>query len=229
MAFATGIDWQPMTDADLVHVSDPGMRLLASLGWLHRLPPQTVFVNEGEAADSAFVLLSGRVKVFASNPEGGEIVLNICGPGECIGDMALDGGPRSASVMTLDRVTCAVVSRDALRNAVAADPDFALRLITTLIRRNRIATSKIKGLALQGVRARVEALLQGLAVERDGQRIVGERLSQTEIAQRVGASRDMVARVFKALQEDGRIRMDRRQITLAPVAEFSATGSRHPR
>jgi len=203
-----------MTEADLAHVSDPGMRLLASLGWLHRMPPQTVFVNEGDAADSAFVILSGRVKVFASDAEGNEIVLNVCGPGECIGDMALDGGPRSASVVTLDRVSCAVVAREALRRAVASDPDFALLLISTLIRRNRLATSKIKGLALQGVRERVHALLQGLAVERDGLRIVGEKLSQTEIAQRVGASRDMVGRVFKELQQDGAIRVDRRQITL---------------
>jgi CRP/FNR family cyclic AMP-dependent transcriptional regulator len=203
-----------MTDADLAQIADPGMRLLARLGWLHRMPPQTVFVNEGDAADTAFVILSGRVKVFASNPEGGEIVLNICGPGECIGDMALDGGPRSASVITLDRVACAVVTRDALRKAITTDADFAMRLITTLIRRNRIATSKIKGLALQGVRERVLALLQGLAVEREGVRIVGERLSQQEIAHRVGASRDMVRRVFQELEEHGQIRVDRRQITL---------------
>lgn len=203
-----------MTEADLAHITDPGMRMLASVGWLHRMPAQTVFVNEGETADSAFVILSGRVKVFASSPEGGEIVLNICGPGECIGDMALDGGPRSASVATLDRVTCAVVSRDALRQAVAGDPEFSMRLITTLIRRNRMATSKIKGLALQGVRERVLALLQGLAVERDGIRIVGERLSQQEIAHRVGASRDMVRRVFQELADQGALRVDRRQITL---------------
>jgi CRP/FNR family cyclic AMP-dependent transcriptional regulator len=203
-----------MTEADLAHVSDPGMRMLASLGWLHRMPAQTVFLQEGDPADSAYVILSGRVKVFASDPDGGEIVLNICGPGECIGDMALDGGPRSASVMTLDRVNCAVVSHDSLRKAVTEQPDFALRLITTLIRRNRMATSKIKGLALQGVRERVHALLLGLAVERDGVQMVGERLSQTEIAQRVGASRDMVGRVFKELQADGAIRMEGRQILL---------------
>jgi CRP/FNR family cyclic AMP-dependent transcriptional regulator len=203
-----------MTDADLAHLSDPGMRMLAGLGWLHRMPPQTVFVQEGDPADSAFVILTGRVKVFASDPEGNEIVLNICGPGECIGDMALDGGPRSASVMTLDRVTCAVVPRDALRKAVTEHPDFAMRLITTLIRRNRMATSKIKGLALQGVRERVHVLLLGLGVDSDGVRIVGERLSQTEIAQRVGASRDMVARVFKELQADGAIVMEGRRIVL---------------
>ncbi|HEY8359054.1 MAG TPA: Crp/Fnr family transcriptional regulator [Ramlibacter sp.] len=203
-----------MTEADLARVSDPGMRMLASLGWLHRMPPQTVFVNEGEIADTAFVILSGRVKVFASDPEGREIVLNICGAGDCIGDMALDGGPRSASVVTLDRVTCAVVARDALHKAVATNPDFAMRLITTLIQRNRIATSKIKGLALQGVRERVLDLLEGLAVERDGAWLVGERLSQQEIAHRVGASRDMVRRVFQELEDDGAIRMDRRQVTL---------------
>lgn len=203
-----------MTDTELALVTDPGMRMLARVGWLQRMQPQTVFIQEGDNADAAFVILSGRVKVFASDADGNEIVLNICGPGECIGDMALDGGPRSASVVTLDRVTCSVVSRDALRQAVAGDPDFALRLITTLIRRNRLATSKIKGLALQGVRERVQSLLQGLAVERAGERIVGEKLSQVEIAHRVGASRDMVSRVFKELQQEGYLRLEKRQITL---------------
>jgi CRP/FNR family cyclic AMP-dependent transcriptional regulator len=116
--------------------------------------------------------------------------------------------------MTLDRVNCAVVPRDALRQAVTEQPDFAMRLITTLIRRNRMATSKIKGLALQGVRERVHVLLLGLGVDSGGVRIVGERLSQTEIAQRVGASRDMVARVFKELQADGAIVMEGRRIVL---------------
>ena len=102
------------------------------------------------------------------------------------------------------------------RPGVATDPDFAMRLITTLIRRNRLATSKIKGLALQGVRERVQALLDQLAVERDGVRIVGEKLSQVEIASRVGASRDMISRVFKELQAEGRIRLERKQITLIP-------------
>jgi CRP/FNR family cyclic AMP-dependent transcriptional regulator len=203
-----------MTEADLAQITDPGMRMLASVGWLHRLPPRSVFVHEGEVSDTAFVILSGRVKVFASDPDGSEIVLNICGPGDCIGDMALDGGPRSASVITLDRVTCAVVSREVLHKAVTSNPDFALRLINTLIRRNRMATSKIKGLALQGVRERVLQLLDSVAYERDGARIVGERLSQQEIAERVGASRDMVRRVFKELQDDGAISIDRRQIAL---------------
>ena len=99
---------------------------------------------------------------------------------------------------------------------LTTDPDFAMRLITTLIRRNRLATSKIKGLALQGVRERVQALLDQLAVERDGVRIVGEKLSQVEIASRVGASRDMISRVFKELQAEGRIRLERKQITLIP-------------
>ena len=69
-------------------------------------------------------------------------------------------------------------------------------------------------LALQGVRERVMALFEQLAVERDGVRIVGEKLSQVEIASRVGASRDMISRVFKELQSDGSIRVDRKQITL---------------
>ena len=65
-------------------------------------PKNTIIVNEGDQTDSLYIIVSGRVKVFLANEEGKEIVLDTQGPGEYFGEMVLDEGPRSASVMTLE-------------------------------------------------------------------------------------------------------------------------------
>lgn len=195
-------------------VAGSAMHHLARLGRLHRFAANTVFMCEGDDADTFHVLLEGRVKVFSSDPHGSEIVLNICGPGEFLGEMALDGGQRSASVVALESVCSSVVSRDALREAITRDPDIALKIIALLIGRARHATDQIKDLALRDVYQRVTRLLQSLATGRDGVSVVCERLSQQEIADRVGASRDMVARVMKELVGGGYVLVEHKVITL---------------
>ena len=210
------------TSAEPVHglVADSAMHHLARLGRLHRFARHTIFLAEGDIADTVYVILEGRVKVFSSGPNGDEIVLNICGPGECLGEMALDGGHRSASVIALESVSCSVVSRQALREAITHDPDIALKIIALLIGRARLATDKIKDLALRDVYQRVTRLLQSLAKEQAGVSVVSERLSQQEIADRVGASRDMVARVMRELVGGGYISVEHKVIRL--VKKFPA-------
>ena len=100
------------TAAQLQAISDPFVRSLAGLGRLRTYPKNTVFITEGDSSDSVFVILSGRVKVFISDTEGHEMILDTQGPGEYVGEMALDGKPRSASVMTLEATTFSVVGRD---------------------------------------------------------------------------------------------------------------------
>ena len=128
-------------------VADTAMHQLTKLGRLHRFSPQTIFMIEGDMADTVHIILEGRVKVFSSEPDGREIVLNICGPGECLGEMALDGGRRSASAIALESVSCSVVTRQDLRDAITKDPDMALKISALLIGRARLATDKIKDLA----------------------------------------------------------------------------------
>ena len=194
--------------------ADSAMRRLARLGRLQRFSPQTIFMVEGDLADTVHIILEGRVKVFSSDPDGREIVLNVCGAGECLGEMALDGGRRSASAITLESVNCAVVTRQNLRDAIARDPDMALKIIALLIGRARLATDKIKDLALHDVYQRVTRLLKGLSCDQAGVSVVSERLSQQEIANRVGASRDMVARVMRELVTGGYVEVDHKVIKL---------------
>ncbi|HYS14668.1 MAG TPA: cyclic nucleotide-binding domain-containing protein, partial [Burkholderiaceae bacterium] len=155
------------------------------------------------------------VKVYVSDDDGREMILDIYNPGDYVGEMSLDGRPRSASVMTLEPATCSVVTRETLREAIARNPDVAMALISTLIDRARIATDNVKNLALMDVYGRVARLLLSLAKEQpDGKLVVPEKMTQQDIADRVGASRDMISRIFKDLTIGGYVSVVDRMITI---------------
>jgi CRP/FNR family cyclic AMP-dependent transcriptional regulator len=128
--------------------------------------------------------------------------------------MAMDGNPRSASCMTLEPTTFSVVARDPIREAIRANPDFALDMIAKVIDRARLATDNVKHLALLDVYGRVARLLLNMAVETDGKLVIPDKLTQQEIAERVGASRDMVSRIFRDLTQGGYISVENRIITI---------------
>lgn len=195
-------------------IPDAFVRKLASLGRLRTYPKNTVFITEGDQSDSVFVVLTGKVKVFVADTEGHEMILDTHGPGEYVGEMALDGNPRSASCMTLEPTTFSVVARDPIREAIRANPDFALDMIAKVIDRARLATDNVKHLALLDVYGRVARLLLNMAVETDGKLMIPDKLTQQEIAERVGASRDMVSRIFRDLTQGGYISVENRIITI---------------
>ncbi len=204
-----------LTEQHLAAIGDPMVRELAARGQLRSFPKNAVIINEGDKGESLFVILSGRVKVYVSDDDGREMILDIHGAGDYVGEMSLDGRPRSASVMTLDPSTCSVVTRDDLRAAIAANPDVAMSLISTLIERARVATDNVKNLALMDVYGRVARLLLQIAKEDgSGKLVVPERMTQQDIADRVGASRDMISRIFKDLTIGGYVTVDNRVITI---------------
>lgn len=195
---------------------DTLLREIASKGGVKRFPAHAVLMNQGDVADSLYIILSGRVKIYAANASGKEVILSTQGPGEYVGELALDGGERSASVMTMEPTTCAVVTGAQLREFIVEHPDFAIHLIHRLIRRVRTLTDSVKSLALEDVYNRVVGVLTQLAqADGDsGQRVVMERLTQQDIAERVGSSREMVSRIFKELTVGGYVRVIDGRITL---------------
>ena len=202
---------QPVTvDA----LGDGLLRQIAERGGVHHFPAQAILIHEGDTADSLYILLSGRVKVYATNAAGKEVVITTHGPGEYLGELALDGGVRSASVMTLEPTTCSVVTGANLRQFIEAHPEFAQHLIRKLIGRVRQATDSVKSLALQDVYGRVVRLLDDMAVEVADERVVAERLTQQDIAERVGSSREMVGRIFRDLTAGGYVSTRSGQITI---------------
>ena len=191
------------------------LRSIAEGGIVRTFPRNTVLIHEGDTGDSLYIVLSGKVKVYASNAQGREFVIAFHGPGEYVGEMALDGGVRSASVVTVDPTVCAVVHRAQFREFLLANPDFALHLIEKLIRRARATTEDVKSLALSDVYGRLVRLLNALAVTGEGgHQVVPEKLTQQAIAERVGASRDMIGKLFKDLVAGGYLAVEDRTITI---------------
>ena len=108
------------------------------------VPKNTVVVREGDRTDSLYIIVSGRVKIYVNDENGKEVVLGQSGPGEYFGEMVLDEGPRSASVMTLELTEFLVVPKDDFKEFVRNRPEFALNLILKLIKRVRALTSGVK-------------------------------------------------------------------------------------
>lgn len=195
-------------------LKDDVLRDIAARGGVKRYAAQTVLINEGDSADSLFIILSGRVKVYAANEAGKEVILTTLGAGEYVGELALDGGVRSASVMTLEPTTCAVVAGANLREFIVAHPDFAQHLIINLIRRLRRLTDSVKSLALEDVYSRIVGLLQAMAQPDGERRVIPQKLTQQDIAEHVGSSREMVSRVFKELTVGGYVAVDAGRIVI---------------
>ncbi|MCB1553526.1 MAG: Crp/Fnr family transcriptional regulator [Xanthomonadales bacterium] len=167
--------------------------------------PGDVLMEEGDTSASLFILLRGRLKVFACNARGREVVYNVLEPGEFFGELCLDGGPRTASVRATEPSVCVVVQRDELRGFIASHPEVAEQLIMKLIGRVRHVTQHVKSLALDNVHERVAALLQQLGTGPGG--LIGQpfRITQREMALRVGATREMVNHVMRELMASGHI------------------------
>ena len=204
----------PAPPADPAPLAEETLRAIAASGIVRKFPKHTVLINEGDQNDSLYIILSGKVKVFASNEAGKEVVIDFHGPGEYVGEMSLDGLPRSASVITVVPTTAAVVNRAHFREFILGHPDFALHLIEKLIERVRRSTENVKSLALSDVYGRLVRLLTGLARPVDGHLVVGERLTQQDIAERVGASRDMISRLMKDLVGGGYVAIEDRTIII---------------
>lgn len=190
---------------------------VARHGQVRSFPAQAILINEGDSTDSLYIVLTGRVKAYASSEDGREVVLTEYGPGEYFGELSLDGARRSASIKATEPCTCRVVQGAELQAFLAEYPEFNMYLMRKLIRMVRRLTDQVRGLALQDVYSRVIRLLQDLSDPVGEERVVRRKLTQQDIADRVGSSREMVNRVMKELaaggyvaQRDGRIVMLRK-------------------
>jgi CRP/FNR family cyclic AMP-dependent transcriptional regulator len=193
----------------------PSVARLAARGIVRNYRKNTIILNEGEPGDSLFVLLQGQVKVYATDENGREITYGTIDAGDYFGEMSLDGGPRSASVMTVDASLCSLVSRTSVQQHLADEPDFALQLVAQVIRRARSATETARQMALLDVYGRVIHTLEGQYGPATSQAPVQlTQITHQQIASRVGASREMVSRLLKDLEKGGYVELGIKRITL---------------
>ena len=200
---------------ELIALLDPRLRPLAQRGAVRSYKKNSVIINEGDEGESLFVVLQGRVKVYATDDTGREITYTNIDSGDYFGEMSLDGGPRSASVITLEPCVCSVITRNSVREHLVAQPEFAMELVAQVIRRARSATETARQMALLDVYGRVISTLEGEeGPGRADAPVLLQQITHQSIASRVGASREMVSRLLKDLEKGGYIELGVKKITL---------------
>jgi CRP/FNR family cyclic AMP-dependent transcriptional regulator len=203
------------SDTELLATLPLPLRVLAERGSFRSWRKNTIILQEGDPGDTLFVILKGSVKAYAMDAEGRELIFGIMQAGDYFGEMSLDGGPRSASIVAEDACTCAVITRTSVLEHLMAHPEFAIELIAKTIRRARLATDTARNIALLDVYGRVARCLEDLAERRiDGSVWVKQKLTHQDIASRIGSSREMVSRLIKDLERGGYIEQRERRIIL---------------
>jgi CRP/FNR family transcriptional regulator, cyclic AMP receptor protein len=184
-----------------------------------RFRPGTALMSEGDPARSVLVLVSGWAKVTTARARGHEAVLNVCGPGDIVGEIsAMDAGPRSGAVVAVDVVTALRLSVERFARIIRAHPDISAVVSRVVTSRLRAADTRRRQFADLSAARRITELLAELA-DRYGAStsdgvVVGLRITQRDIAAMASASREAAARTLRALREAGVISTTRQRLTI---------------
>ncbi len=207
---------RPISEVALFrNLSPDELAKLASL--LHRrtFPAGASVMTAEEPGEGAYVILRGSVKVYVVHTDGSEVILAILGPGEVVGEMSVaDSLGRSASVLTLEETTFLWMDRRTLLSSMHEMPAICRNLVGILSRRLRLADTHTRSLAALDVHGRVAAQLLAFAREYGeplpgGGTLIPLRLTQTDLAGLVGASRVRVNQALGYYRKRGSISLDR--------------------
>lgn len=168
-------------------------------------------VAAGEDADGLHVIVTGSAKVLVSDGEGREVILGVLGPNDFFGEVALiDGLPQSTSVQALESCQTLYVPRYAFLACFRHSLEAAVIMLRAVVTRVRNADRQIESFALLDVHGRVARLLSESAHEVDGRWVVD--LGSQRISLMVAASREMISRVLKRLEDEHLIARSKRKI-----------------
>jgi CRP/FNR family transcriptional regulator, cyclic AMP receptor protein len=198
-------------------LSEPARSALLACGRRRHYSRNSRVFCEGDRSDFVVVIHEGRVKILAISEEGAESILGVRGPGELVGELAaFDAEPRSASVIALEPLTVQVLTAEEFRSFLVHHADAAVELMRMLIGRLREADRRRVEFGSHDAAGRVAHLLADLAAEEQprGPGPVAVQLSQQEIGDLIGASRESVARALATLRDRHLVRTSRRSVTV---------------
>jgi CRP/FNR family cyclic AMP-dependent transcriptional regulator len=191
------------------------LRSLLEIGLDQTFPARKILISEGDTSTDLYVVIEGKARAVGIDIEGRLIVHNVFGPGDYFGEMSfIDGEPRCATVETLKRSRLFKIPRNRFRTVLFADPDISFNLMKGLTEKLRDATRRVEELVFMDAYSRVSRLLLRLAPPGDDLRTVPDLLTQQDIAEMIGTSREMVSRVLKELIVGGYITRQNKQITI---------------
>jgi len=202
----------PPNPKNPLHLLPRPLQTLAQRGTERRYKRGTILMQEGDPGGALYFITHGLLRAYSARDDGQEFTFGFYGPGEYMGEMSLDGGPRSASVMVEQAAVCLVVLRKVLEDSIAADPELAFALLTKVIRRARDLSTRARDLALNDAYGRLVLLLHaGSVVQADGSRWMVNPLTQEQLSQQLGCSRTMVTKLLGDLAKGGYVQQDQRR------------------
>jgi len=162
-------------------------------------------VEQGKKSNMLAIVLAGRARVLSTDGRGREVILATLSPGDYVGEMSLiDNQPHSATVRAEIQTDVLILGRMEFARCLPENSSMAYAVMKGLVQRLRHADRKIESLALMDVYGRVaRALLEVAQPDREGRLVIRDRVSRQDVAKMVGASREMVSRVMKDLEERG--------------------------
>jgi CRP/FNR family cyclic AMP-dependent transcriptional regulator len=217
--------------------------VLARSGMFRGAPPSTVSAltqqlhsihfprghevfTEGEPGDRLYIVISGKVKIGRHSPDGRDNLLTIVGPSDMFGELSiLDPGPRTSSATTITEVHAVSMDRESLRTWIADRPETAEQLLRILARQHRRTTNNLADLIFTDVPGRVARQLLHLArrfgTPENGALRVTHDLTQEEIAQLVGSSRETVNKTLSDFVQRGWIRLDGKSVLISDTERLA--------
>jgi CRP/FNR family transcriptional regulator, cyclic AMP receptor protein len=169
---------------------------------------ETIFVT-GDPGTSLCIVENGRVKLTLTSSEGREVILDLLGPGETFGELALlDGEPRSADAVAVEPTTLLLLHRDTFLSFLRERPDVAINLLGVLSRRLRRDAQLVQDAAFLDVPARLARTILRLATEDEGGVLRTPRLTQSDLAAAAGTTRETLNKWLGFYIEQGLIKWD---------------------
>ncbi len=184
-----------------------------------------VIFHRDDPGQVLYIVKEGKVKACLISPDGQEITLAVFGKGECFGELTmLDGLPRSADAVAMEKVECYTLQRSDFHKAIIKNPKIAIQVLESMSKRLRTTDQMVEDLIFLDVYGRVAKKLLELADMHgtkvaDGTRI-DVRLTQQEIAAMVGASRESVNKVMGYFTDKNFISTDKHRITLHRITDL---------
>ena len=161
-----------------------------------------IIVEHGQKSNALFILLTGRARVLTADSRGREVILAVLQSGDYVGEMSLiDNEPHSATVRAEVQTDMLVLGRAEFARCLPENSSLSYAIMRGLVQRLRNADRQIESLALLDVYGRVARTLLDMAEDDNGVKIIRGKVSRQDLAKVVGASREMVSRVMKDLEE----------------------------
>ena len=206
------------------------LNAIASLAQRKRYAAHEDIVRQADPGGELFVIISGHLKAVSAGADGRDNALGVMGPGEVCGEVSLlDGGPRSATMTSLDRCELLIIRRDPFLRILEGSPRISIELLKVLTRRLRKLTGRSEDIAFLRVGGRLAKRVAELAEAYgeklpDGSARLPFKLSQQEIGDLVNATRESANKQIKQWEDEGLVAQDSGHLVVRDMQRLKAQG-----